>query len=168
MVTPWEDWTARGPSWRQLLEDDGWQPWNKTDEVEYWTRPGKNARDGLSASLGYGGTDLLHVFSSSVPGLRQNGNYNRWAYEVAMRHNGDFRAAARAKAEEGFGTIGRHAREHCGGDLRQAAWELAHPEAAPDTVAVDRTSGARVRIRGRSALQGTARRPACLRREVIR
>jgi hypothetical protein len=124
-VTPWDDWLDRAPSWRQMLEADGWRLHKIMGPVEFWTRPGKKAREGLSASLGYGGTDLLHVFTSSVKGLEQNGTYDRWGYEVAMRHDGDYAAAARAKAQEGYGTLGRFAKEHHGGDLKAAARELA-------------------------------------------
>ena len=42
-----------------------------------------------------------------------------------MRYDGDYAAAARAKAEEGYGALGRYAKEHHGGDLRAAAKELA-------------------------------------------
>jgi hypothetical protein len=124
VVTPWDDWLDRAPSWPQMLEVDGWHLHKTVGGVQYWTRPGKEARDGLSASLGYAGPGLLHVFTSSVKGLEQNGNYDRWAYEVAMRYGGDYGAAARAKAEEGFGTLGRYAKEHHGGDLSAAARDL--------------------------------------------
>jgi hypothetical protein len=124
-LTPWEDWLAQAPPWQDTLEQDGWSLCRTRDGVEYWTRPGKEAREGPSASVGYGGTDLLHVFTSSVQGLEPNRNYDRWAYEVAMRYNGDYAAAARAKAQEGFGTLGRYAKERYGGDLRAAAKDLA-------------------------------------------
>ena len=108
------------------------------------------------------------MFSSSVKGLKANGTYGKWAYYVCTRYDGDYAAAARALAEQGYGTIGRYAREHCDGDLKRAAWELAHQRDIDHVIATDRTTGARVPLRGRSALHGTALRPAALTRKVVR
>jgi hypothetical protein len=124
LAPSWEEWLAQAPGWAQTLEQDGWQYAYTRDDAQYWIRPGKDAREGISASLGYAGPDVLHVFTSSVKGLEQNRNYDRWSYEVAMHYDGDYAAAARAKAEQGYGTLGRYAKEHCDGDLRAAAKEL--------------------------------------------
>src|SRR5205085_582953 len=146
---------------------------NRTGGVEYWTRPGKKACEGRSASLGYDGTELLHVFSSSVQGLKQNGTYDRWAYEVTMRYKGDFRAAARAKAEEGYGTLGRYAKEHHGGDLSAAAKALARQKDEKQREgrtggyqACDRLTGETCRVSGRPRARVASRPVARYSREV--
>ena len=84
-------------TWEQLLEADGWtlHHTDRSGEV-HWTRPGKDRREGSSATTGYQGADVLHVFSSGVAGLDPEENYSRFAYYTATRHAGDYGAAARA------------------------------------------------------------------------
>lgn len=96
---------AANVTWPELLERDGAQCVDRrTDrktnsDYELWTRPGKNARDGASASLYYGGTDLLKVFTTNWPGLTEGQTYTRFGYLTATRYHGDHRAAARALAD---------------------------------------------------------------------
>jgi hypothetical protein len=89
-------------SWPELLEGDGWTLHStRTDhrsglQYELWTRPGKTVDQGASASLYYGGTDVLKVFTSAPPpGLREGQTYTRFGYWAATRFNGDHTAAAR-------------------------------------------------------------------------
>jgi hypothetical protein len=86
--------------WADLLERDGWTLHSgrngRQGDYELWTRPGKDPREGASASLYYGGTDLLKVFTSSVAGLDADATYTRFGYHAATRHGGDHAAAARA------------------------------------------------------------------------
>lgn len=90
-------------SWPQLLQPDGATfIGGRTDRrtssaYELWARPGA---DHTSATLYYGGTDLLKVFSPNWPGLTQGETYTRFGYYTATRHGGDYRAAARALAAE--------------------------------------------------------------------
>lgn len=84
-------------TWRELLEPDGWQfsHYFQTG-VEGWTRPGKAVRDGISATIGYEGNDLLHVFSGSVTFPPPGKSYSRWAYMTYRDYGGDFSASASA------------------------------------------------------------------------
>jgi hypothetical protein len=86
--------------WADLLAGDGWTLHSprhgRQGDYELWVRPGKDARDGASASLYYGGTDLLKVFTSNAPPLRADETYTRFGYYAATRHGGDHAAAARA------------------------------------------------------------------------
>jgi hypothetical protein len=54
-------------TWEQLLIPDGWT-FAKTDRhgEQHWTRPGKDSRDGISATIGHNGNDALIVFTSAV------------------------------------------------------------------------------------------------------
>lgn len=61
---------------------------------ELWTRPGKTVRDGASASLYYGGSDVLKVFTSNWAPLRAESTYTLWGFHVETEHGGDFAAAA--------------------------------------------------------------------------
>ncbi len=101
---PGDMWAAQ-TSWRQLLEADGWTfDGVGRDSDERWVRPGKEARDGISATVNYKGSDVLKVFSSSVPNLRAEETYTKLGYLAATRHGGDHSAAARWLAGQGWRT----------------------------------------------------------------
>lgn len=86
-----------GTTWRELLEPDGWTLSRvMRGGVEGWTRPGKNGRDGISATVGYEGIDKLYVFTGSVPFLPSGKLYSRWAYMTYRDYGGDFSASASA------------------------------------------------------------------------
>jgi len=82
-------------TWEQLLIPDGWTL-AKTDRhgEQHWTRPGKDTRDGISATIGHNGNDALIVFTSTIPWLPEGG-YNRFGYMAARDHNGDWKMAAK-------------------------------------------------------------------------
>lgn len=91
-------------TWHQLLEADGAQVFRDRG-IGYieWTRPGKDRRDGMSATTGYMGSDVLKVFTDSWPNLRQNETYDRFGYYAATQHNGNIREATKALAALGYG-----------------------------------------------------------------
>jgi hypothetical protein len=99
------DLWANQTDWAQILQPDGWQL-SHTDRngERYWVRPGKEPRDGISATTGNTHNDNLHVFTSSVPNLRAEETYTKIGYLAAIHHNGDHAAAARALAAQGFTT----------------------------------------------------------------
>ena len=81
-------------TWHQLLTADGWTlSHTDRDGCQHWTRPGKDPRDGTSATVGYQGRDILRVFTSSVPELPE-GAYSRFGYTAATRHHGNRSAFA--------------------------------------------------------------------------
>ena len=82
-------------TWEQLLIPDGWTL-AKTDRhgEQHWTRPGKDSRDGVSATIGHNGNDVLIVFTSAVAWLPEGG-YNRFGYMAARDHHGDWKIAAK-------------------------------------------------------------------------
>ncbi len=93
----------REVSWQTLLEADDWSfSHTDNDGVDYWTRPGKDKRDGASASVGYEGKDILHMFSSSVAFLKEGDNYSKFRYYSCRHFQGDMKAAARALASRYF------------------------------------------------------------------
>ena len=81
-------------TWEDLLTRDGWTL-AKTDRhgEQHWVRPGKDPRDGTSATIGHNGNDALIVFTSSIPWLPEGG-YNRFGYMAARDHNGNWKQAA--------------------------------------------------------------------------
>lgn len=85
--------------WAELLAADGWVFHSAPrfgGGYELWTRPGKDPRDGASASLYYKGSDVLKVFTPNAPGLVAGNTYTRFGYYTATRYNGDHAAAGRA------------------------------------------------------------------------
>ena len=99
------DLWANQTDWADILTPDGWQL-SYTDNTgeRYWVRPGKEPRDGISATTGNTANDNLHVFTSSVPNLKAEETYTKLGYLAAIHHNGDHGAAARALAAQGFTT----------------------------------------------------------------
>ena len=93
-------------TWAELLEADGWQLGPDVDGQEQWARPGKDPREGISATVG-GPTDpsgrWLYVFSTSLDWLPE-GSHSRFDYYAHRHHAGDHAAAAKALAALERGT----------------------------------------------------------------
>jgi hypothetical protein len=87
-------------SWTDILTPHGWTRINK----DLWRRPGKTK--GWSASTkctSKSGRELFKVFSSSASPFAADGKYNKFAAYTLLNHGGDFKAAARALYDRGFG-----------------------------------------------------------------
>ena len=93
--------------WADILTADGWTLAHtdpRTGE-RHWTRPGKDAREGTSATTGYTANDNLKVFTSSMThaGLDPEGVYTKLGYWAATRFGGDHSAAASDLRSNGYG-----------------------------------------------------------------
>jgi len=97
---PGDDFAAE-TSWSAILEPSGWTLSHSSHGVDYWTRLGKS--NGVSASTNYMDHDLLHVFSTSTD-FNADRSYGKFAAYAILNHQGDFGAAAKQLAEEGFGS----------------------------------------------------------------
>ena len=82
-------------TWPELLTADGWTLAH-TDQTgeQHWTRPGKDTREGTSATVGWNRQDMLRVFTSSITWLPENA-YSRFGYYACRHHAGDRSAAAK-------------------------------------------------------------------------
>jgi hypothetical protein len=101
------DLYAAQVDWSTILEADGWTLHHTDRNGErHWTRPGKEHREGTSATTGYTANDNLKVFTSSMRhmGLEPEQTYSKLGYIAATRHHGDHSSAARTLAEYGFST----------------------------------------------------------------
>lgn len=99
---PGDLWAA-ATTWAEILEPDGWTLHHTDPDGEaHWTRPGKDRRDGTSATVGYRGSDTLKIFTSSHPQLAAEATYTKLGYLAATRHDGDHSAAARHLAANGW------------------------------------------------------------------
>ncbi len=99
------DLYATQVDWATILEADGWTLHHTDRNGErHWTRPGKEHREGTSATTGYTANDNLKVFTSSMrhAGLEPEQTYSKLGYIAATRHHGDHSSAARTLAEYGF------------------------------------------------------------------
>ena len=97
----------------------GWTNVYTRDGTTYWRRPGKDI--GISATTNFGGADLLYVFSSSTE-FEAEKSYTRFGAYAVLNHGGDFHAAARALAQQGYGQKAAPKSEstlHQVGDYRQ-------------------------------------------------
>lgn len=91
----WEDSWFTGQGWR--VDHRG-----ANNEI-MWRRPGKQAGEGHSASTGYAGdADRLYVWSTSA-GLPTEQPLTKFFVFAHYHHNGDFAAAARDLANQGYG-----------------------------------------------------------------
>lgn len=96
---------AASVSWPELLRRDGAtfmgaRKDRKTGHgYELWCRPGKDPKDGASASLYYGGSDVLKVFTPNWDHLAEGHTYTRFGYWTAVTYGeGQYSKAAGALA----------------------------------------------------------------------
>lgn len=100
---PGTDFNAKA-SWDEILRPEGWtRLYTDRDKVTYWRRPGK--KDGLSATTGRNDGDNLFVFSSSTL-FDPETPYSKFHAYALLHHHGDFAAAARDLAAQGYGRHG--------------------------------------------------------------
>lgn len=91
------DWSS------DLLLGSEWTLSHTWGQTRYWTRPGKDPRDGISATTGHDGArDRLFVFSTSTIFPTQEPITKFRAYSL-LHHRGDDSAAASALRQLGFG-----------------------------------------------------------------
>lgn len=100
-LRPGDDYNARA-SWDDILLPHGWTKAYTAAGVTYWVRPGKDARDGISATTGRNDGDNLFVFSSSTVFTTEKA-YSKFAAYALLEHNGDYRQAATTLAAQGYG-----------------------------------------------------------------
>ena len=99
-LAPGDDFNARGDV-HPLLLAAGWQfAGNNPDGNELWTRPGKDPRNGISATYKDGS---FYVFSSNAAPFEPNVMYSPFAVYATLNHNGDYTAAASALLTQGYG-----------------------------------------------------------------
>lgn len=103
-LSPGDDFERR-VDWADdlLLGGAGWTLESRHGGVRNWTRPGKDRRDGGSATTGRDpARDRLYVFSSSTV-FTPEVPYTKFGAFALLHHNGDHSAAARALVQMGFG-----------------------------------------------------------------
>jgi len=94
-ILPGDDYNQRA-TWEEILS--GWSRGQTVGDHQHWIRPGKT--HGTSATTT---ADVLYVFSSSA-GLPTETGLSKFAAFAHLLHAGDFRAAAAALYDLGYGT----------------------------------------------------------------
>ena len=100
-LRPGDDYNQRG-DYPALLERHGWRELGQAGDKTLWQRPGKTG-PGISATGNYAGSNLFYVFSVNAAPFAPQTAYSPFAVYTLLEHAGDFREAARALAQEGFG-----------------------------------------------------------------
>lgn len=103
-VSPGDDWSAQ-TDWAEVLEPAGWTEMRigGTSGERFWVRPGKNVREGHSASTDYEGKPGLYVWSTSA-GLPSEEPLSKLFVLAHYQFAGNMSAAAKFLATKGFGS----------------------------------------------------------------
>lgn len=111
VVKPGKDYDQK-TNWEDILMSAGWTLDHTSKGMGYWIRPGKKRGEGISATTGYAGTDLLYVFSSNAHPFEDGATYSKFAAYAFLHHGGNFTEAARELGRKGFGDQAPLMREH--------------------------------------------------------
>lgn len=102
-LSPGDDFEA-STDWTEILEPHGWTLESRHGAERNWTRPGKDRREGASATTGYkGDRDRLYVFSTSTV-FDAERPYTKFGAFALLNHHGDHSAAAKELVRQGFGS----------------------------------------------------------------
>ena len=107
--SPGDDYNSR-TTWDDILLGADWSKARSHGNLTFWRRPGK--ANGISATTGVlssAGTELFCVFSSNAFPFEGPANgrtctsYSKFAAYAVLEHQGDFSAAAKELAAQGYG-----------------------------------------------------------------
>lgn len=77
---------------KTILRNNGW----KSHDDKHWSRPGKELKDGISATFGKVGDKKFYVFSSNADPFEMNTSYSMFAVKTLLEFNGDYSACAKS------------------------------------------------------------------------
>jgi hypothetical protein len=97
---PGSDFNVRA-TWDEILIPAGWTKMRQRGEITDWCRPGKNPRDGGSATTGCHG-DWFYVFTTGTE-FEPDRGYDKFGTYHRLYHSGDSSAAARELRKRGYG-----------------------------------------------------------------
>jgi P4 family phage/plasmid primase-like protien len=103
-LRPGDDWENQHDWDEPWFTGQGWTVSHRVGTETFWVRPGKEARDGHSASTGYNGDkDRLYVWSTST-GLPTETPLSKFFVYSFYHYNGDMARAASALRRENYGS----------------------------------------------------------------
>lgn len=138
-IRPGDDYEQK-TSWADVLEPAGWTLVRGGGDLQCWRRPGKTI--GWSATTGLRsdcGRDLLYVFSSNAAPFASEKSYSKFAAFTHLQHGGDYKAAARALGERGYGAPSRNGKAAARKSSGQGGSERP-TKMKPDEIVVVRAS----------------------------
>lgn len=91
-------------TWEDVLIPLGWSRVGRSQDIQYWRRPGK--KDGISASTNWKGYDLFFPFTTSTE-LEQLKGYTKFRLYATLVHGGDFRKAAKTLVIENYKLVNK-------------------------------------------------------------
>ncbi|MCW3061545.1 MAG: phage/plasmid primase, family [Capsulimonas sp.] len=100
-LRPGEDYNQRD-DFEALLETEGWRRIGQHGDKGLWCRPGKTGRH-ISATTNYAGSGLFFPFSTSAAPFEAEKSYTPFGVYAFLKHNGNFKDAARDLGKQGFG-----------------------------------------------------------------
>lgn len=100
-LRPGDDYNERG-DYESELEAAGWSIVGTRGDQKIWRRPGKSGR-GISATSNFEGKGLFYAFTSNAHPFETTKPYSPFGVYTALRHDGDFKAAARELGKQGYG-----------------------------------------------------------------
>jgi putative DNA primase/helicase len=103
-LRPGDDFNERA-NWPDILQPEGWTFSHRQGETLYWTRPGKDRREGHSATTGHAGrgaNDRLYVMSSATD-LPTEEPLSKFYVYTHYNHRGSFTDATRELSRRGYG-----------------------------------------------------------------
>lgn len=105
-LRPGDDYNQRA-SWDDILTPHGWTKVRPMGSGWSWVRPGKDARDGISATTGQvADADRLYVFTTSTD-FESEVPYSKFGAYALLEHDGDYAAAAKQLRADGYGSAER-------------------------------------------------------------
>lgn len=116
--------------WNDILTAGGWAFVHSHGQIDYYRRPGKS--EGISASVNWDGKMRFRCFTSST--MLEEGMYSPFAYFAFIEHAGDWKAATKLLAAQGFGkqhVKGKFRFEASGGSGGAAASDQEEPADGP-------------------------------------
>lgn len=102
-LRPGDDFNLKRDWDEPWFTDQGWRISHRQGSETFWVRPGKDPKDGHSATTGYrDGNDCLYVWSTSA-GLPTETPLSKFMVYGLLNHGGDLSAAAKALRQQGYG-----------------------------------------------------------------
>lgn len=104
-LRPGDDF-AEHTEWSEILEPAGWHVLKQRGDRIIWQRPGKDGpggsaqTGGKSPKTGFAG---LYVYSTNALPLEADRGYGKFSAYATLYHGGDYRAAAKELADDGWG-----------------------------------------------------------------
>lgn len=107
----------------ELLEIAGWKTLRRNNRGATLNRPGARNKDGVDASVR---DKALFVWTSSDSVFEPSKSYSPFAVYACLKHGGNYKEAAKALRDEGFGADETYI------ETRVGQGSLAHDEGPPD------------------------------------